>query len=230
LPTLALKCIASWKKFLPKHEIILWNEDNFNVEQIAYTQQAYRCKRYAFVSDYVRFWAVFNYGGIYFDTDVEVIKSIDQILAKGPFMGCENFNGTLVAPGLGFACSPGHVILKAILEYYALAKYLSEDGSEDMKTVVNITTDVLAKFGYKANAQITNVEGINIYPKEYFCPDRIFGFSYRITNKTHTIHHFQGSWMPVRKRAILYLSRFLGESPVLCLSRLHKFLLGLFKN
>ena len=89
LPELALKCIASWKKYMPDYEIKEWNEDNFDVNIIPYTAEAYAQKKYAFVSDYARFWILYRYGGIYFDTDVEVIRPIDDIIARGNFMGFE---------------------------------------------------------------------------------------------------------------------------------------------
>ena len=108
LPASAKKCIASWRKYLPDYEIKEWNESNFDVNIIPYTAEAYKAKKYAFVSDYARFWIFYKYGGLYFDTDVEVIKNMDDIIAKGPFMGCENeakAGATPVqlgvAPGLG---------------------------------------------------------------------------------------------------------------------------------
>ncbi|WP_394811651.1 glycosyltransferase family 32 protein [Phocaeicola vulgatus] len=107
LPPLAVKCLESWKRFFPDYEIKEWNEDNFDVNIISYTAEAYRVKKYAFVSDYARFWILYHYGGLYFDTDVEVIKSMDDIIAKGSFMGCEKdadkegATALAVAPGLG---------------------------------------------------------------------------------------------------------------------------------
>lgn len=89
LPELAQKCIASWKKYLPDYEIKEWNEDNFDVNIIPYTAEAYKAKKYAFVSDYARFWILYQYGGIYFDTDVEVIRPMDDIIERGNFMGFE---------------------------------------------------------------------------------------------------------------------------------------------
>ena len=101
---LAEKCIASWKKYCPDWEIIEWNEDNFDVNIIPYTAEAYKLKKYAFVSDYARFWILYKYGGLYFDTDVEVIKPMDDIIARGPFMGCENSAQPGATPkNLGFA-------------------------------------------------------------------------------------------------------------------------------
>ena len=87
LPPLAEKCIASWKKYLPNYDIKRWDESNFDVNSIPYTKQAFAAGKYAFVSDYARFWILYNYGGIYFDTDVELINNMDGIIASGPFMG-----------------------------------------------------------------------------------------------------------------------------------------------
>ena len=120
-PASAKKCIASWRKYLPDYEIKEWNEDNFDVNIIPYTQQAYEMKKYAFVSDYARFWILYHYGGLYFDTDVEVIKSFDDIVDKGAFMGLE-IDGTkkdtkiAIAPGLGLGAETGMSIYYQILE------------------------------------------------------------------------------------------------------------------
>ena len=113
LPELARKCIASWRKYLPDYEIKEWNEDNFDVNIIPYTAEAYAQKKYAFVSDYARFWILYRYGGIYFDTDVEVIRPLDDIIARGCFMGFEtdpapkqNGVDACVNPGLGLGVAP----------------------------------------------------------------------------------------------------------------------------
>ena len=111
LPNMAVRCIESWRKYLPDYEIKEWNEDNFDVNMVPYTQEAYAEKKYAFVSDYARFWIIYNFGGLYFDTDVEIIKPLDEVVGKGPFMGCEQDympteNGTIVR-GTGAAVNPG---------------------------------------------------------------------------------------------------------------------------
>ena len=93
LPELAKKCIASWRKYLPDYEIKEWNEQNFDVNQVMFTEEAYKLKNYAYVSDYVRFWVLYHYGGIYFDTDVEVIRPLDDIIARGSFLGFECQDG-----------------------------------------------------------------------------------------------------------------------------------------
>ena len=131
LPQSAIKCINSWKKFFPDYEIKEWNEDNFDVNIIPYTAEAYEAKKYAFVSDYARFWILYHHGGIYFDTDVEVIKPFDDILERGPFMGREqgafiknicgtsyNGNGFGVAPGLGIGATSGLELYKEFLKSF----------------------------------------------------------------------------------------------------------------
>ena len=144
LPESAKKCIASWKKYLPDYEIKEWNESNFNVNIIPYTAEAYRAKKYAFVSDYARFYILYKYGGLYFDTDVEVIRNMDDIIARGPFMGCEGeakqpMNGTRdkattlgVAPGLGLGVNPGLGLYKEIIDIYKQKSFLKKMGCQGM--------------------------------------------------------------------------------------------------
>ena len=176
LPELAMKCIASWKRFLPDYEIKEWNEDNFNVNIIPYTAEAYQAKKYAFVSDYARFWILYHYGGLYFDTDVEVIRQMDDIIARGPFMGCENEAGDTsiasvapglglgVNPGLGLGVNPGLGLYKEILDYYASLQFINEDGSFNMKTVVEYITEILCKQGLRITNEIQECAGVWIYP------------------------------------------------------------------
>ena len=124
LPPLAIKCIESWKRYLPDYEIKEWNEDNFDVNIIPYTREAYAVKKYAFVSDYARFWILYKYGGLYFDTDVEIIKPLDDIIARGPFMGCEKdamsdgATALAVAPGLRQGVKPRHRLYKEKVGLY----------------------------------------------------------------------------------------------------------------
>ena len=208
LPELAQKCIASWKKYLPDYEIKEWNEDNFDVNIIPYTKEAYECKKYAFVSDYARFWILYKYGGLYFDTDVEVIKNMDDIIAKGPFMGCENEAkagatptqlgvapglGLGVNPGLGLGVNPGLGLYNEILANYNGLHFLGKNGEMNTKTVVEYVTDILVANGLKNTSKIQLVKGVYVYPKEYFCP---FGLDGRmnITSNSCSIHHYMASW------------------------------------
>lgn len=201
LPQSALKCIASWRKYLPDYEIKEWNESNFDVNIIPYTQEAYEAKKYAFVSDFARFWILYKYGGLYFDTDVEVIKPMNNLIARGPFMGCEidsDINKHIaVAPGLGLGTTPNLKIYKEILNYYETMHFLKDDGTINLTTVVHYTTHVLKKNGLKNIPGIQQVAGIYIYPKNYFNPfDNATG-RLNITQETYSIHWYSKTWLKV---------------------------------
>ena len=173
LPKSAVKCIDSWKKFFPEYEIKEWNEDNFDVNMIPYTAEAYAAKKYAFVSDYARFWILYHYGGIYFDTDVEVIRPMNDIIEKGAYMGCEtDSNGTgcpSINPGLGMALEKHNDFSKKITQIYEKLYFLQENDNAAngiYKTVVQYTTEFLIAYGLKPIKGIQRVRNIYIYPKE----------------------------------------------------------------
>lgn len=205
LPKSAQKCIASWKKYFPDYEIKEWNESNYDVNKVLYTKQAYKAKKYAFVSDYARFDILYTYGGVYFDTDVEVIRPFDEILKNGAFMGCEiDVNtaidknpglGIAVAPGLGIAATPGLSIYKEILNSYNNYRFINDDGTYNTTTVVRYTTDILAKNGLRAVAGIQNIADITIYPKEYFNPLDDTTGKLVVTENTHSIHWYSKTWL-----------------------------------
>lgn len=194
LPELAKKCIASWKKFLPDYEIKEWNEQNYNVRKILYTAQAYDAKKYAFVSDYARFDILYQYGGIYFDTDVEVIKPLDEILKRGAFAGVECAGG--LAAGLGIASPAASPIYKEIIDSYNESVFIKSDGSQDLTTVVTRVSDIFKKHGFTDKNEIQEVAGVTIYPAEYFCPKSLETGTITITKNTRTIHHYDASWVP----------------------------------
>ena len=192
LPPLAEKCIASWKKFLPDYEIKRWDENNYDVRKIPYIAEAYDAKKYAFVSDYARFDVLYQYGGIYFDTDVEVIKPMDDILERGAFAGVE-CAGALAA-GLGIASQAASDIYREILDSYEKSSFLKADGTQDLTTVVTRVSGIFRKHGFTDKNEIQEVAGVTIYPAEYFCPKDLRTRQIRITENTHTIHHYDGSW------------------------------------
>lgn len=203
LPELAQKCIASWKKYLPNYEIKEWNEDNFDVNIIPYTAEAYKAKKYAFVSDYARFWILYRYGGIYFDTDVEVIRPIDDIIEKGNFMGFEtdpkprlkaDASEASVNPGLGMGVAPGLGIIKKMLDFYEGRHFEFVPGGIGQLTIVHIATEVLRKAGLKQQQGIQQVDNIWIYPAEYFCPINLKTDRIHVKPNTRTIHHYAGTW------------------------------------
>lgn len=201
LPDLAVRCIESWKRFFPDYEIIEWNEDNFDVSAIAYTREAYAAKKYAFVSDYARFWILYQYGGLYFDTDVEVIRPMDDLVARGPFMGCEKPfcenagpNSLGVAPGLGLGAVPGSALYREIVERYSELHFLQADGSQDKTTVVEHITGLMVEHGLKNLPEVQQCAGVWIYPNDYFAPKNIDTNTLTITPNTRSIHHYDASW------------------------------------
>ncbi len=228
LPSLAVKCIHSWKTFFPDYEIKEWNEDNFDVNIIPYTEEAYQAKKYAFVSDYARFWILYHYGGIYFDTDVEVIRSMDDIISRGPFMGCEkdasDTSVASVAPGLGLGVNPGLGLYKEILDMYEDLHFLLGNGSFNLKTVVDYTTEFLCKHGLRSTNEIQECAGIWIYPKEYFCPID-YETNKRIeTINTRTVHHYAASWHNSKQRFYhIVKNRFGKKFANICLRICQKF-------
>ena len=208
LPPLAIQCIESWKKYFPDYEIKEWNEDNFDVNMISYTSEAYQAKKYAFVSDYARFWILYNYGGIYFDTDVEIIRPMNDIIKKGPFMGCESTVSSLstpmINPGVGLGCNPNHILIKRMLDLYATLSFVSNNNNSlNYKTIVEYTTETLIKYGLISTNKIQLIEGFYIYPNDYFNPINIITKRLHITDNTRSIHHFAASWVkPSLKRNI----------------------------
>ena len=219
LPKSALKCIASWRKYLPDYEIIEWNEDNFDVNSIPYTRQAYESKKYAFVSDYARFKILYEHGGLYFDTDVEVIRPMDDIIAKGPFMGfeinpCTERPQGAVNPGLGLGAVAQMPIYNSILDYYKTLSFINADGSYNTTdAVVNITTRELIKAGLQDQIGVQKVADITIYPAEYFNPfDDINGILNK-TKNTYAIHWYSKTWLnisPVRMKFSRFAHRLFG--------------------
>ena len=203
LPEFAVKCIDSWRKYMPDYEIKEWNESNFDVNIIPYTKEAYEAKKYAFVSDYARFWILYKFGGVYFDTDVEVIRPLNKIIERGAFMGCEidgqdpHYGDIAVAPGLGLAVEAEHQVYKAILEKYAELRFFNEDGSLDTTTVVQHTTRVLKQFGLQNIKGIQDIDGIYIYPQCYFNPFDDATGRLNKTSNTYTIHWFSKTWLNV---------------------------------
>ena len=214
LNQLGEKCLASWKKYFPDYEIMEWNESNFDVNCCQYVREAYEAKKWAFVSDYARFKILYEQGGIYFDTDVEVIKSFDDILAKGNFMGCENEVSAL-NPGLGLAVAPGLGLIKEILEDYEKASFLNSDGSLNLTTIVTRTTTILKRYGLQNVNKIQTVAEINIYPKEFFCPIDLTTGKIEITPNTYSIHRYAGSWESkenlFRGRVYRFINRMFGK-------------------
>ena len=211
LPPLAQKCIASWHMYFPDYEIKKWDEDNFDVNQIPYTQQAYRCKKFAFVSDYARFKILYDNGGIYFDTDVEVIRPMDEIIAQAPYMGIEteeySFGKTNITcsvnPGLGFATPPRHPFFKEMIDLYSSLDFEANRKDYALKTITQYTSEILQKKGWSPEkGAISKTDDITIFPKQYFNPFSNKKGTFEITDSTYSIHHYASSWLTPRQKLI----------------------------
>ena len=229
LPELAKKCIASWKKYCPDYEIKEWNEANYDFSGCEYAQEAYKAKKYAFVSDCARFDILYQFGGIYFDTDVELIKPIDEIIERGAFMGVEDLSigeeteKIYVAPGLGIAAEAGMKLYKELLDFYHTIHFINSDGSYNLETVVSYTTKILFNHGLKISKKIQDVNGITIYPKEYFNPCDMHTKNIVITEKTVSIHHYAGSWLSKKEKFKRLVKKIVGNKIYLFLYRIkHK--------
>lgn len=225
LPPLAMKCINSWRRYLPDYEIKEWNENNFDVNIIPYTREAYEARKYAFVSDYARFWILYNYGGLYFDTDVEIIKPMDRIIANGPFMGCET--NVSVAPGLGLGAVSGMAVYKMMLDLYQNMHFHNQDGSLNLETIVSYTTNLFEQYGFNVADKIQTIEGIVIYPKEYFCPIDYQTQKMVITDNTVSIHHYAASWFTWKHRLYWFVKHHMGERVASWFSSLYNHILSI---
>ncbi len=200
LPELAQKCIESWKKFCPDYEIIEWNENNFDINYNAYVKEAFEEKKWAFITDVARLYALVNYGGIYMDTDVEVLKPLDGFLEESAFSGFESEER--IPTGI-MAAEVGQPLFQELLDDYKGAHFRREDGTLDYTTNVTRITNVCLKHGLVLNNTKQTVAGFTLYESEYFCPKDSETGKVRLTENTHAIHHFDGSWLTPEAKYIL---------------------------
>ncbi|MCQ2146596.1 MAG: glycosyl transferase [Bacteroidales bacterium] len=188
---LAKKCIQSWREKLPDYEIKEWNESNFDLNLYPYTKEAYEKKKYAFVADVVRLYALYSDGGIYMDTDVEVLKSYDPFLHHTAFSGYETDK---VTTGI-MASEKGGEWVKHNLDYYTDRHFILEDGTMDQTVNVVTIYKYMLELGFRGDNTFQDFPGIiTIYPRDYFCPKSYYDGIIRLTDNTVVIHHFEGSW------------------------------------
>lgn len=220
-PAFAKKCIASWRKFCPDFEIREWNEDNCDYLSIPFMAEAYAAKKYAFVSDVMRLIVLEQYGGVYFDTDVEVIRDIMPLLDDDGFIGFEN--DQYVNSGQGIAAVPHHPVIQAMIDEYKKLHFTNPDGTMNTVGCPHLNSDVMERFGLVRNGREQMVAGIHVYPADYFNPlDSVTGKLTK-TENTYSIHWYSMSWLPksVRYRSIVtrYVRRLFGQES---LNRLKK--------
>lgn len=216
-PKLFKKCMKSWKKFCPDYQIMLWNEDSFDVTQFQYVSEAYSKRKFAFVADFVRLYALVTVGGVYVDSDVEIVGSIDPFLNEKAFSGFESKTG--VPTGI-MGSEKGFPLFSELLHYYDGKHFLDKNGNCDTTTNVTIITNELTKRGLKLDNTKQVIDGFALFPKDVFCPLNPFGSGTNdFSEQTVCIHHFASSWVPKpeRRRAKIkyFLAKVFGEKFVL---------------
>ncbi|MGL5512171.1 MAG: glycosyltransferase family 32 protein [Sporomusa sp.] len=198
LSPLVEQCIASWKLFLPDYEIKLWNEETFDISRNRFSREAYAAKRWAFVSDFVRASVLYEHGGIYMDTDVEVLKSLDRFLQHPVFLGFEN-NG-LISTGI-IGARKQHWLIGELLHHYENLSFYRDNGRENIKPNTFFLTALAKNHGFTTgNYYQILCNEVHVYPSDYFCPKNSRSNQIELTENSYTIHHFEGSWLPVNRR------------------------------
>lgn len=185
------RCIDSWKKCLPDYKIKLWDTHNFDCSKWKYTQQALAKRKYAFVSDVVRLYALYTEGGIYLDSDIEVLRNFNDLLDNPAFSGIES--GGRFAAWI-MASEAGNPLFKRMLSYYDNRNFITDQGKMDLTPNTIPMTAILSQYGMKPENTLQRLEHITIYPEEYFCPKNPWTLKINITKNTRAMHLFAGAW------------------------------------
>ncbi len=192
LPEEAVKCVNSWKKYCPDYVIKEWNENNFDIDCCRYVREAYDAKKWAFITDYVRLYAMVNEGGIYMDTDVEVVKSLDVFLRHQAFSGFQTVDS--IPTGI-MACEKGYGPFTELLAEYDRREFITDNGELNVTPNTVYITNLFLKYGLQLNNSFQIVCGFALYPFDYFCAKSYHTGIVHTTENTYTIHHFAGSWL-----------------------------------
>lgn len=216
LPNEVKSCIASWEKYCPDYKIEQWNENNFDISRYPFTKQAYKDKMWAFVSDYARLKVIYENGGFYFDTDVELLKNINFLCSESCYVGCQQFKG-YINTGLGFGAEKGHSMVLAMMKEYDDLNFCSEEKGKISCPVLN--TRAFAKKGYQQKNEIVEIEGAKIYPPTYFDPYPSGKGKNLLSAKTVSIHHYSATWTTGKQRLKRKIVRLLGEDKILAIKK-----------
>lgn len=210
LPENVKKNIYSWEKYCPEYKIIEWNEENFDVNQNVYCQEAYRVKKWAFVSDFVRLKVLYEYGGIYLDTDVEIVKNMDNLLLHRFFAGleAENIMSTAV-----IGAEQNSKVIAEFLSLYDTIHFIQDDDIYDYTTNVQRLSDfVKNKYGRElVKPPIVLFKDAVIFDIDFFSVKNIYDGTIKITSNTYTIHHFSGSWFNLKMKIKTVLKFSIGK-------------------
>lgn len=224
MPQLAKDCVASWHKYMPDWEYKLWNEDNFDVNSVPYTKEAYEAKKYAFVSDYVRLWALYNEGGLYLDTDVEVFKPFDDLLAHKAFAGFEGSKHIPLGTCVMASEANGQWVGEQ-LGYYQGRHFVNPDGSFDMTTNVQFISAKMRERGFIQNGKEQEYKDMHVFPVEYFCPRQTTGEYFR-TENTYCDHLGMGSWDESGGGWKTFIGKVVGAKSMIRLIKLKRKIFG----
>ncbi len=206
------KCIASWKKYCPECEIIEWNESNYDVTKNVYMKQAYERKKWGFVSDYARLDIIYEYGGIYLDTDVEIIRSVEELFNGEGFFGFErpvDKNNTVyyVNTGQGFGAKPRNEIVLKMKELYENLLFIDCNGKKNMQTCPYYNTQILEQYGLRKDNSKQMINNMIVYPSEYFCPINWKTKEKEVDIRAFSIHHFNASWLTEKEKRLRKIKR-----------------------
>lgn len=199
IPLRLQKCIKSWHEKCPDYEIIRWDENNYDIKKNTYMREAYESQKWGFVPDYARLDIVYNQGGIYLDTDVELLKSLDRFLTNEMFCG---FSGELsIAMGLCFGAVKGHDFVKRLMSVYDNKSFYEPDGSLNLKPCVDYQNPIFKAYGFDLYNQYQEINNIVLYPSEVFSPLGIVGGRSNFTENTVSVHYGELSWVSNEKKS-----------------------------
>lgn len=199
IPEKNLKCIDSWKRFCPDYEIVEWNESNYDFTKNRYMHEAYEARKWGFVPDYARLDIIYTHGGIYLDTDVEIVRSLDELLYNDAFCGFEDMKH--IAFGLGFGSKVNFPLFKDMRDFYNDIPFIKEDKSLNLIASPILQTEFLLKRGLNQGGGFQVLKGLAIYPVEYFAPLSLGTRHLKRTSNTYSIHWFDGSWLSEELRS-----------------------------
>lgn len=216
------KCIKSWSIICPDYEIKEWNEDNFDINICPYVKEAYDNQKWAYVSDYARFYILNQFGGIYLDTDVELLKPVDDLIAKGAFAGFSS--NSIVATGLILACEKNNWLCQEVLDTYNGQHFVNDDPSKIL-AIGRRVTQLLVDKGLRPDGSEQTIDGITIYPKYYFNPTDGDMLT-KVDDRAYSIHHYAATWFPKKKRIANNIRRLIGTKNMEKYYRLKNILTG----
>lgn len=208
LPKLAVKCIKSWEKYCPDYKIVCWTERNFDLSQNKYAYEAFQAGKWAFVSDYVRLKVIYDNGGIYLDTDVELLRPLDDLLENKGYMGFDEKG--IIASGLGFGAEADNTVIGELLKDYEGIPFVLPDGSYDLTPCPDRNTKALQRLGMDVKNTNQRFMDMLFLPREYFCPTEYYTAKKAVTSKTYSIHHYSASWTSLVTKRTTRIKRIIG--------------------